>query len=665
MSQGGSPADPIPCNLLLVDDDPAQLATLQALLAVLGHPTVTARSGEEALRRLQETDFAVVLLDVRMPDLNGFETAKRIRLCDTSRHTPIIFLTACVGDEFPVEQAYALGAVDYLVKPVVPETLRAKVAVFIDIAQGNSQIQRQAAELRAREKAAQREQWRVTLASIGDAVIVADPQERITFLNPVAQGMTGWEEKEALGRHVGEVFCALGGSSQQPLADPVLAVIATGQPVRQGDGLMLRSRAGTLYPIEAGAFPVTAEGEGLSGVVLVFRDDGERRRREEILQQPTQILAENDRRKDEFLATLAHELRNPLAPIRNSLNILRLRCPEDAMIATVLNMLDRQVNHMVRLVDDMLDVSRITRGKIDLHKGVVDAGTLLARAVETTRPLLDERQQQVRILRPDVPLWVEVDVARLEQVLANLVNNAAKYSEPGNTIDLEARREGEHVVFSVRDAGIGIRAEMLPLIFDMFQQADRLSGHVSEGLGIGLTLVRCLVQMHGGEISAHSEGPGKGSTFSVRLPLCSSQSASPPAFQESARGRVKNLHILICDDNKDAARTLAMLLELDDHRVEVAHHGRMALSMFRASRPDVVVLDIGLPELSGYEVARLLRQEPGGEQVCLIALTGYGQESDRTRAREAGFDAHLVKPAAIEQVRDVLVHVSAGRGVGA
>jgi signal transduction histidine kinase len=369
-------------------------------------------------------------------------------------------------------------------------------------------------------------------------------------------------------------------------------------------------------------------------------------------------VLEADRRKDEFLAMLAHELRNPLAPIRNALHIMKLAGTDGAVVGQVREMMERQVQHMTRMVDDLLDVSRITRGKIELRKEVVDLASVVGRTVEATRPLFEDRRHELAVDLPPKTLRLEADPTRLEQVLANLLNNAAKYTDQGGHIRLSARQEGGELVLRVRDTGVGIAPDMLARIFEPFMQADRVLHQSQGGLGIGLTLVRRLVEMHGGSVTAYSEGPGKGSEFVLRLPALSPRQPNPGAraVRESgeAVGAAPRRRILVVDDNVDAAESLAMLLRMIRHDVRVAHDGLAALAAVESDPPDLVFLDIGMPVMNGYDVARQLRQRPGLENLVLVAMTGWGQEEDRRRSHEAGFDHHLVKPVEPDALRQLL-----------
>jgi PAS domain S-box-containing protein len=367
-------------------------------------------------------------------------------------------------------------------------------------------------------------------------------------------------------------------------------------------------------------------------------------------------LRDADRRKDEFLATLAHELRNPLAPIRNSLQILKMPRIDEATIRQARDMMERQVQSLVRLVDDLLDVARVMRGKIELRKEPVELATVIARAVETAQSLIEAQGHQLQLSVPPESLLLDADPVRLAQVIANLLTNSAKYTEPGGRIGLSATRSGEHVLVRVRDDGIGIAPDLLPHVFDLFVQADHAFAKTQGGLGIGLTLVNNLTQLHGGTVEAHSDGLGKGSEFTVRLPLIADTRQAVHAHADEHRDEIASSghRLLVVDDNKDAAVSLAALLGLKGHDVRVAHDGPSALAIASAFRPTMVFLDIGMPEMDGYEVARRMRQQAGSEPVVLAALTGWGQEEDRRRTLAAGFDHHLVKPAEPEVIESLL-----------
>lgn len=385
---------------------------------------------------------------------------------------------------------------------------------------------------------------------------------------------------------------------------------------------------------------------------------GRRRLLEEELHKRAEQLAEADRRKDEFLALLGHELRNPLAPIRNAVQVMKLLRLTDARLQWARDVIDRQMGQMVRLVDDLLDVSRISHGQITLKTEPIELAEVIQRAIEISRPLLESRGHQWTISLPSEPIWLQADMVRLAQVVANLLNNAGKYTPDQGQIRLTAEQQGQEIMLRVSDNGVGIAPDMLPRVFDLFVQAANVLDRSEGGLGIGLTLVKRLVELHGGRIEAHSAGVGQGSEFIVHLPVVpttvgttnngDSHMATPAPAPAAVR------RILAVDDNVDAAATLALWLRTQGHEVRIAHDGLAALHEAEAFRPEVILLDIGLPQMDGYEVARRLREQLGMKSTLLIALTGYGKEEDRRRSRAAGFDVHLVKPADLAQLRSLL-----------
>jgi PAS domain S-box-containing protein len=396
----------------------------------------------------------------------------------------------------------------------------------------------------------------------------------------------------------------------------------------------------------------TFDSEGVpDGWVAVVLDIDDRKRAEE-------ALKEADRLKDEYVAMLAHELRNPLAPIRNALHIMKQPGVGETTIHQVREMAERQVLHMARLLEDLLDVSRISRGRIDLRREAVDVTAVIARTVEAVRPLTQERRHEITITHPALPLRIDADPARLEQILTNLLNNAAKYTDPGGHIWLTAERKGTEVVLHVRDTGIGIAPGMLPKIFDLFVQAERRVDRAQGGVGIGLTLVKRLVEMHGGSVQALSAGLGRGSEFIVRLPAVAEAADGQEVGKSDAEeaSAPPQRRILVVDDNRDAADSLALLLRLAGQDVRLAYDGPSALAEAREFRAELVFLDIGMPGMDGYEVAKRLRQQAGSEDAVLVAITGWGQSEDRRRAEDAGFDGHLVKPAKPETLRQYFDH---------
>jgi PAS domain S-box-containing protein len=388
----------------------------------------------------------------------------------------------------------------------------------------------------------------------------------------------------------------------------------------------------------------------------------ERKQLEGELRLRVRELAEGDQRKDEFLAMLAHELRNPLAPVRNGLQVLRAKCNADPDVDRLAEMMLRHVGQIVRLVEDLIDVSRITRGQITLRKERVNLASIIDQAVEATRAAIDARKQELSVNTPAAPVLLEADPARLAQVVENLLNNAVKYTDEGGRIWLEARREGGEAVISVRDTGVGISAEMLPKVFDLFTQVERTLDRSQGGLGVGLTLVRSLVELHAGTVHAFSAGPGQGSEFIVRLPALPAgtrfENQQPHEGTPPVATPLTPRSILIVDDNVDAADSLAMLLRLSGHQVWTAYGGLAALEAAKSHRPQVVLLDIGLPGMDGYEVAARLRRDSTSVSITLVALTGFGQEDDRRKTHAAGFDYHLVKPVSPGELAQLLAGIT-------
>jgi PAS domain S-box-containing protein len=528
------------------------------------------------------------------------------------------------------------------------------------------------ARKRAEEELVRTKEWlRVTLASIGDAVITTDTEGCVTSLNPVAEMLTGWSQQEAQGEPLEKVFQIINEDSRHPVENPALRSLRDGKVVGLANHTILIAKDGTERAIDDSAAPIQDEQGNLLGVVLIFRDVSEQRKDEERLRQSEAetrralaALTESDRRKDEFLAILAHELRNPLAPIRNAVQIFRAMAPPVKELQWATEVIDRQVHQMTRLVDDLLDVSRITRGKIELRKERVELAAIVNSALEASRPGIEKWGHELTVSIPTEPIQLMADLTRLSQVILNLLNNAAKYMGRAGRIWLTAERQDDHALIRVKDTGIGIPAEMLPRIFDMFTQVDGSLERSEGGLGIGLTLAKRLVQMHGGTIEAHSEGPGTGSEFVVRLPVAVAAEGEEPRGEEGG-GEMDvppaMRRILVVDDNQDAAESLGMLLQMMGNEVRTAHDGPEAVEAAAAFRPDVVLLDIGLPKLNGYEVARRIREQDGGADRMLIALTGWGQEEDRRRSKEAGFDHHVTKPVEFADLQKLLMETDRSR----
>jgi signal transduction histidine kinase len=559
-------------SILLVDDQPSRLLTYESILEGLGWNLVSARSGLEALDKLMRQEFAVVLLDVSMPEMDGFEAARLIHEHPRFEKTPIIFVTGVHVSELDRLTGYQVGAVDYVSIPVVPEILRSKVSVLVEL-----YLKRR--ELRELNRTLALANERLAEAN---TTLQADKNRELEALNRVLQRANN--ELEQANRTL-----------QNEVAERARAELA---------------------------------------------------------------LKEADRHKDEFLAMLAHELRNPLAPILNAVQLMRKKPFADPQLSWSRDVIERQLGHLTRLVDDLLDVSRITRGKINLTREPVEVGTLVARAVETVQPLLTERGHQLSVEIPSEPIRVYGDALRLIQALGNVLANAAKYTERPGRIAVTACQFADSAQIRIRDTGIGIPGALLPQIFDMFTQLKSESSRLQSGLGIGLALVRKLVEMHGGTVTAFSEGVGLGSEFLITLPVVAREAPDIPVNTQevvnvAGSARVRR-RILVADDNSDALESLATLLELGGHEVFSASNGALALESAERHLPDVALLDIGMPKLDGYEVARRIRAQPWGRQITLVALTGWGQDSDRQRSGEAGFDSHLVKPLDLDKLTDLL-----------
>ena len=566
-----------PVRILLVDDNPSRLLAYRAILDPLGEILVEASSGMEALRRVMSEDFAVILLDVNMPEMDGFETASLIHQHPRFEKTPIIFVSAVNVSDLDRLRGYKLGAVDYVMVPIIPEILRSKVMVLAELFRKRTELQ----GLNAR---------------------LADANKELALAN------------EALH------------------ADRAREVHKLNESLRATNAELERANR-----------ELQAE--------IVERMRVEDR------------LREADRRKDEFLATLAHELRNPLAPIQSALNVRRLARPDpDPGERELQSLLERQMRHLVRLVDDLLDVSRITRDRLELRSEVLTLAPVLEAALETVQPLLDAAGQGVDLAMPQSPLFLSGDPQRLAQVFANLLSNASKFSAQGARIALSASVEGDAVEVSVRDSGIGLDPAQQAFIYDLFAQVDTSLERARGGLGIGLTLARRLVELHGGRLSAASGGLGRGSEFIVRLPL--HMAVEPAALEPPTRSfepLPRGLRILVVDDNHDSADMLSLSLKMMGHQVQALYDPLVVVDAARQFQPDLVFLDVGMPVLNGFALAERLHKVdwPGGRRPRLVALTGWGQAEDRRRSEEAGFDEHLVKPADLDTIERVCRQVAA------
>jgi PAS domain S-box-containing protein len=510
----------------------------------------------------------------------------------------------------------------------------------------------------AAESERQRRVYEAALSSTPDLVYVFDLDHRFTYANEALLRIWGRGSKEALGKNCLELGYEPWHAAMHDRE--IDQVIATRQPIR-GE-VPFTGTAGTrMY--EYIFVPVIGPDGDVVAVAGTTRDITDRQRAEQAIREQAARLSAADRAKDEFLATLAHELRNPLAPLRNSLSLLRMAGNGDPTAAPVHEMMERQVNHLVRLVDDLLEMSRISRGALTLRKERVEVAAVVRNALETSAPLINAAGHQLSVSLPEQTLWLEGDPVRLAQILANLLNNAAKYTETNGKISVKVEVEEGMVAISVLDNGAGIAADALPRIFDMFSRGDVAIGRDGGGLGIGLALARRLAEMHGGLLTARSEGEERGSEFIIRLPLAGTAKKQASA-QELHDPAICRKRILLVDDNRDAADSLGMILEFLGADVRIARDGAEALDAVESYDPSVVLLDIGMPGMNGYDVARAIRTRFPRQRPTLVALTGWGQEDDRRRAREAGFDHHLIKPAEIGVLQALLasLHENDGRG---
>jgi signal transduction histidine kinase len=613
-------------RILLADDNADMREYVRRLLEP--HYIVTAvADGDAALEHARKRRPDLVLSDVMMPKLDGFGLLRALRADSNTAAVPVILLSARAGEDATIE-GLAAGADDYLVKPFSARELIARVGAALALART-----RQDADEQVRKS---EERFRALVTASSDVIyrMSADWKEMRhlqgrEFIADTLEPSQTWLDKYI---HPDDQTLVLGTIEQ---AIRTKTIFELEHRVRQVDGSL-----GWTF---SRALPILDERDEIVEWFGMASDITPQKELE-------QSLREADRQKDEFLAMLAHELRNPLAPIRTASELLA-RISKEPQALSVVDIVRRQVAHLSRLVDDLLDVSRITQQRIVLQKQTIEAAELIRQAVETVEPHIRERRHHLQVHSTYPALYVHGDVARLVQSLVNLLTNASKYTEPGGKIQISSRAEGPYALIEVSDNGMGIPPTLLPKIFDLFVQSDRALDRAQGGLGVGLSVVRRLVEMHGGAVLARSEGAGQGSTFSVRLPLV----ASPvPAAGAPTRGEIPAKRILVVDDNADAANTLAMMLRLDGHQTCEAFSGKDALEQVDAWNPEVVLLDIGLPGMDGYAVALQIRARPRGEAIRLIALTGYGQPEDRARALQGGFDEHLVKPVSQEAITSAL-----------
>jgi signal transduction histidine kinase len=630
-------------SILLVDDQPARLLSYEAILYGLGVQCVRALSGMQALERLLEQEFAAILLDVNMPEMDGFEVARLVREHPRMERTPIIFVTAVNVSELDRLKGYELGAIDYIAVPVVPEILRGKVAVLVELYQRRGQLQAVNAALSAARARLDVEHEK--------ALAERDAQLQAVFEHPTDLIVVLKAERDASGAIVDWIYERANRTAAALLDLPTERIVGrrlsevvpehaaeTSQRCKlvleQGETVRYESRFADRHLV------VTLFAAGTDCVVGSGQDVTEQRRLQAALE-------DTHRRKDEFLAMLAHELRNPVAPIANAAQLLSRLVQHESQQALV-GIVQRQSAHLARLLDDLLDVARITQGRVELQREVIDVGACLQLAIETAEPLIRSKRHRLTVTQTQAPIYVAADKARLGQCMANVLVNAAKYTPDGGQICVRSFVDRDEAVVEVTDNGIGIAPEFLPRIFDLFAQAERGLDRSQGGLGVGLTVCKQMIEMHGGSVGASSPGWDRGATFTFRLPVAERPmpaNATPPPQSDAL------LRVMIIDDNRDAADSLSMLLQFEGRHTLCAYSGEQALQDIVAFDPQLVLLDIGLPGLDGYEVARRLKTISPALRV--VALSGYGQAEDQQRSAAAGCDAHLIKPVDLDALKSV------------
>jgi PAS domain S-box-containing protein len=633
---------------LLVDDQPARLVTYEAILAALPVRTITTSSGNEALQQLLKQEFAAVLLDVNMPDMDGFEVARLIRGHPRLERTPIIFVTGFEVSALDQLKGYEVGAIDYISVPIVPEILRSKVAVLVELHQRHRELQELNRALKdaraevdsqyANKMAHQRQLYEAILSNTPDFAYVFDLNHRFAYANEGLLKMWGKTREEAIGKTCLELGYEPWHAAMHDRE--IDQIVATKKPIR-GEVPFTGTFGRRDYDYVL--VPVLGTDDEVVAVAGTTRDVTERK-------QTEATLRESDRRKDEFIAMLAHELRNPVAPIRNAGEILA-RLATDERQAALAGVLKRQTDQLSRLLDDLLEVARVTQGRIALKRESVAIQACVQMAVEAVEPMIKERHLRLSVTRQGLSIFVDADKVRLTQCIVNLLTNAAKFTPANGDISINSRIEDYQAVIEVRDTGLGISAELLPKVFDLFVQGERSLDRSEGGLGIGLSVCKQLIEMHGGHVTASSEGVSHGSTFAIHLPLAREDGAPRESAAEAGSAKRR---ILVVDDNKDAADSLAALLQIEGHEVTAVYTPEAGLEEVERLKPDLVLLDIGLPRITGYEVAQ--RIKAAHPLMSVVALSGYGRPEDKQRSADAGFDAHLVKPVDFDDLRQLMNH---------
>jgi len=670
-------------NVLLVDDHPENLLALEAILSPLEQNLVKAHSGQEALRCLLNQDFAVILLDVQMPDMDGFETAALIRQRVRSQHTPIIFLTAFSSSDKLMSKGYSLGAVDYLLKPLEPEILISKVTVFVDLFKKTAEIRRQAAQLAAMnaELKTSEERFRSLSACSPVGIFLTDITGHCTYSNPRCQAICGFTFEESLG---------MGWLKSIHPEDRQIVFTEWSGYMREGreysHEFRFQTQEETTRWVHISSSPMVSDTGELLGHVGTVEDITERKQAEEarasfIREQEARRQAEAaNRMKDEFLATLSHELRTPLNSMLGWAKLLRSRKFDEKTTARALETIERNAKMQAQLIEDILDVSRIIRGKLHLNLRPVNLVRIIESAMDGVRPSAEakgidlsfvisanepsnvgKRQKAVKSAEAGKPensknqhpkFLVAGDSDRLHQIVFNLLTNAIKFTPEAGKVEVQLKRDRTYAQVTVTDTGLGISREFLPYIFDRFRQADSTTTRSHGGLGLGLAIVRHLVELHQGLVHADSPGEGLGATFTIKLPLANQSSKTSDLESQPIPGaiatipRLEKLQILVVDDDADTLDYLLTVLEQYGAKVTAVSSAREAMSAIQRFKPDVLVSDIGMPEEDGYGLIRKIRAleaEQGG-RIPALALTAYARGEERLRAISAGFQMHMAKP---------------------
>lgn len=623
--------------ILLVDDDLVKRYTIAKTLSRAGFDVIETGTGNDALR-LAASLPDLIILDVKLPDIDGFEVCRRIKSDPATSAIPVLHISTTFVDIEDKVHGLDSGADGYLTNVAEPMELIATIRALMRIRRAED-----AAHLSA-------SQWQATFDAISDGVMLLDGSGKVVQANRTLERILGGTWTEIVGKDPSELL----GDSYSTNGSLFARMLKS----RERESTDLAFREAWLH---VAVDPLRDRSGAIRGAICLVTDITDRKRMEMKLLHQADELQQASQRKDEFLAMLAHELRNPLAPLANTLQIIQLQIHGNALIEESLDVARRQIQHMSRLLEDLLDVSRITRGRIEIRKKPVELSMVVKHAVEASLPLIEASRHELSVEVTPRALWVEGDATRLEQIVSNLLNNAAKYTEPAGHITLKLLAEGNRAVLSVKDNGIGMSSELRTRVFDLFVQDDRSLDRARGGLGIGLTLVKSLVELHDGTVSASSAGAGRGSEFRVCLPLMGGHAARTP------EGSVPNdktashaLRILVVDDNRDSARTMAKILELDGHRVSCVYDGLSVVDRVAAQQSEVVLLDIGLPGIDGYQLAQQLRERYPSQQLMLIAMTGYGGELTNTRAHHAGFDHFLVKPVNLSSLKEMLAAYQPG-----